>query len=139
MQVTVKVTGPFFDKGSRETVEALSMAVNEVVLTGEALMTQAAQPSPGGVFHSREYAASHGYSQTGHYSRSINGRMVDSLNGVITDSGVVYGPWLEGTSSRNSTTRFKGYAMWRKMRDKLDKLSGGILQKHVKRLIGEID
>lgn len=33
---------------------------------------------------------------------------------VATDSGIIYGHWLEGTGSRNRTTRFKGYFMWRK-------------------------
>lgn len=28
---------------------------------------------------------------------------------VVTDRGVVYGPWLEGVGSRNRTTPFKGY------------------------------
>jgi hypothetical protein len=28
---------------------------------------------------------------------------------VVHDRGIVYGPWLEGTGSRNRTTRFKGY------------------------------
>lgn len=29
---------------------------------------------------------------------------------VVTDGGIVYGPWLEGTGSRNApVTRFKGY------------------------------
>jgi len=32
----------------------------------------------------------------------------------ITDQGVIYGPWLEGTGSRNRTTRFKGYATFRR-------------------------
>lgn len=32
---------------------------------------------------------------------------------VVTDHGVVYGPWLEGTGSRNRTTRFKGYRSFR--------------------------
>lgn len=33
---------------------------------------------------------------------------------VVHDRGVAYGPWLEGTSSRNRTTRFKGYASFRR-------------------------
>ncbi len=33
---------------------------------------------------------------------------------VVNDRGVVYGPWLEGAGSRNRTTRFKGYHLWRK-------------------------
>lgn len=33
----------------------------------------------------------------------------------VTDSGVTYGPWLEGIGSRNATTRFKGYGTFRKV------------------------
>ncbi len=33
---------------------------------------------------------------------------------VVHDRGVVYGNWLEGTSSRNAATRFKGYASFRR-------------------------
>lgn len=33
---------------------------------------------------------------------------------VVHDRGVVYGAWLEGVSSRNRTTRFKGYASFRR-------------------------
>lgn len=32
----------------------------------------------------------------------------------VNDSGVVYGSWIEGTSSRNKTTRFKGYSAFRR-------------------------
>lgn len=32
---------------------------------------------------------------------------------VVTDGGIVYGPWLEGTGSRNRSTRFKGYKSFR--------------------------
>lgn len=32
---------------------------------------------------------------------------------AVDDSGVIYGPWLEGTGSRNRTTRFKGYWTFR--------------------------
>lgn len=31
----------------------------------------------------------------------------------VHDGGMVYGPWLEGTGSRNRTTRFKGYRSFR--------------------------
>lgn len=32
---------------------------------------------------------------------------------VVHDRGIVYGPWLEGVSGRNQTTRFKGYHAFR--------------------------
>lgn len=33
---------------------------------------------------------------------------------AVTDRGVIYGAWLEGVGSRNQTSRFKGYASFRK-------------------------
>jgi len=32
---------------------------------------------------------------------------------VVTDGGIIYGPWLAGIGSRNRSTQFKGYAHWR--------------------------
>lgn len=40
---------------------------------------------------------------------------------VVHDRGVVYGPWLEGLSSRNQSTRFKGYAAFRTARQGLER------------------
>lgn len=37
-----------------------------------------------------------------------------SGDAVVHDRGIVYGPWLEGTSARNQTTRFKGYHSFQK-------------------------
>lgn len=37
----------------------------------------------------------------------------------LSDSGIIYGPWLEGTSRRNTTTRFKGYATFRRVKEEL--------------------
>lgn len=47
-------------------------------------------------------------------------------NSVVNDAGVVYGPWLEGVGSRNSTTRFKGYATFRRVWVVIDKEAGRI-------------
>jgi len=65
--------------------------------------------------------------QLGHVLRHPTGRYMSSISvqhkfgdSVVTDSGIVYGPWLEGTGSRNRTTRFKGYATFRRMRHQLD-------------------
>jgi len=139
MNVSVKVSGPFFRLGPGPIVASIHDAVQETVLTGEAEGVRMAQPRErGGVFHSGAYAAAHGYRHTGHYARSIHGRMVSNLHGAISDSGVVYGPWLEGVSSRNQATRFKGYAIFRRTRDKLQRLSRGILEKHVRKALGRL-
>lgn len=51
---------------------------------------------------------------TGYYQSHVRVEARSSLVHVVTDNGVVYGPWLEGTGSRNQTTRFKGYASFRR-------------------------
>ncbi len=48
-----------------------------------------------------------------YYSRVVNERR-GSRDRVVTDNGVIYGPWLEGVGKRNRTTRFKGYANFRR-------------------------
>lgn len=51
---------------------------------------------------------------TGFAQRHIVNRDMSSQH-VITDSGIVYGAWLEGVGSRNfPKTRFKGYAIFRR-------------------------
>jgi hypothetical protein len=58
---------------------------------------------------------------TGYYESRIS---VDRGRGgyVVSDGGVVYGPWLEGTGSRNSpVTRFPGYATFRRTKAIVDR------------------
>lgn len=38
---------------------------------------------------------------------------------MVHDRGIVYGPWLEGVSHRNQTTRFKGYHSFRRAADEV--------------------
>ncbi len=64
----------------------------------------------------------HGY-LTGNYSRHI--QVVRSGTGEeVNDSGIIYGPWLEGVGSRNRTTRFKGYFTFRQVGQKADAEAG---------------
>ena len=51
-------------------------------------------------------------SPTGFYESQIRTDRVNK-NVAITDGGGVYGPWLEGKSSRNAKSRFKGYKTFR--------------------------
>ena len=51
---------------------------------------------------------------------------------VIHDRGIVYGDWLAGVSSRNQTTRFKGYAHWRRTFQWLEQEEGPrIIERHL--------
>jgi hypothetical protein len=45
----------------------------------------------------------------------------------VWDQGVVYGPWLEGTGSRNApVTRFAGYSTFRRTKALVDRKAPGI-------------
>jgi len=56
----------------------------------------------------------------------------------VDDQRSVYGPWLEGTGSRNETTRFKGYFTFRLVRQQLEARSKGIAEQVVTRSIGRL-
>jgi hypothetical protein len=53
---------------------------------------------------------------TPYYETQLTVRPVADTIASVSDRGVVYGPWLEGTSERNRTTRFKGYSALRRAR-----------------------
>lgn len=59
---------------------------------------------------------------------------------VVNDDGVIYGPWLEGTGSRNSpVTRFKGYASARRATQHADAMVLPECQPIIDRAIEEIN
>lgn len=57
----------------------------------------------------------------------------------ITDQGVIYGPWLEGTGSRNRTTRFKGYATFRRTAQQINARAKIIGDSVVARFMGRMN
>lgn len=58
---------------------------------------------------------------------------------VISDSRVVYGPWLAGIGSRNyPVTKFKGYDHWIVTRDKLNARKRGIGERLLRRYTGRM-
>lgn len=62
---------------------------------------------------------------TGYYESRISVERAGS-GYRVTDGDVIYGPWLEGTGSRNQTTRFKGYATFRRTKAIVDRKAPGI-------------
>ena len=61
-----------------------------------------------------------------------------SADVVLDDSGVVYGPWLAGTGSRNATTRFKGYNHWRRTAQRLQTEAAETVVKIVPSLVRKL-
>lgn len=57
---------------------------------------------------------------------------------VVHDRGIIYGPWLEGTGSRNRSTRFKGYGSLRKATQELRQQAQGIVDAVLRRYLGRM-
>jgi len=58
---------------------------------------------------------------------------------VVTTELAMYGPWLEGTGSRNLTTRFKGYWGFRRAAVRLDAEAEAIAEKAVQPYVAEMN
>lgn len=71
---------------------------------------------------------------TGWYRSHITPRRQGST-WQVWDTGVIYGPWLAGTGSKNATTRFKGYAHWRRAIDFGRRISKPIMEKFLARAL----
>jgi hypothetical protein len=76
---------------------------------------------------------------TGYYSSQIRARRDTIGTAEVTDSGVIYGPWLEGVSSRNQTTRFKGYATFRRTKQELAGKVPGIVKGDIATLVRDLN
>lgn len=128
MPVHVTYKGPLFDGDPSRVVEqGLQEALD--VLAGKALDLVRARLGQ---------VLKH---PTGRYRSKVmvdRARSTSSL--VVTDGGVVYGPWLEGTSGRNQRSRFKGYRTFRQTTDDLRRAAAPtaepVIARHVEKLNG---
>ena len=124
-QITVSIHGPLLKgNGPKEVHEALSKAIVDLATEGQMQVRQQLYVGHGRI--------------TGHYRGSVHAELTDSLHGRIHDSGVVYGPWLEGVGSRNEKSRFKGFAMFRNAKQALEKLKEGIVQKRIHEVVKKL-
>jgi hypothetical protein len=73
---------------------------------------------------------------TGAYGRAMK-VIHTAKQSKVGDSGKPYGMWLEGTSRRNKTTRFKGYAALKRAKAQMQRGSGkAIAEKIVHEHVG---
>ena len=126
----VELTGPLF-KGTAPSIlrSVTNAAVEELLEEGQGFLFETLRPRPSGVYKSAQEAGRN--ASTGNYRRNVQASPVRNLSGTLRDGGVIYGPWLEGTGSRNNTTRFKGYASFRKAKQHIDKKTEATVSKHL--------
>ncbi len=75
---------------------------------------------------------------TGYYQRRVRKTRATG-HPRVTDSRVIYGPWLEGTGSRNVTTSFKGYSTFRLMAQRTQRNAVRIAERIAPRYVARMN
>jgi len=121
MEIRAQESGPIFDGRAAAAVRAYQDAAEREI----------AQQGANDVRAELDQVLRH---PTGYYERHIT---TDRQRGdsVVYDSGVIYGPWLEGVGSRNRTTRFKGYFTFRRTVQTLRGKATGVAERVLRRYL----
>jgi hypothetical protein len=126
-RIIVTTTGPLFQQAKAAGImqDFLAEAKDEVAQQGLRMLRV-------------RMAATFRHPTGAYESRVVVDRAARASDRVITDGFVIYGSWLEGTSTRNRSTRFKGYKDFRKTRLQLRRevvpIVQEILNRHLRRL-----
>lgn len=75
---------------------------------------------------------------TGYYSSHVTADL-NAAPPRVTDGNVVYGPWLEGVSSANTSSRFKGYATFRRVAQRMQARAGEVAEQAVDDAVRKIN
>jgi len=130
LKVTVKLdaSGPLADGSAEKLVDKWLENTTQALGDKAVDMLRAVQMDRTG----RATGAFQGSLQT--VRKSLN---VMTVPGPM-QRGVVWSPWLEGSSKRNEDTGFKGYGLFRKTRLALQKQAPDIGQRELDKLIGQM-
>ena len=112
---------------------ATTKAIRELTEDAESFLFEKLRPVPSGVYEGTNLNGTRVQTTTGNYRRNIS-TQYKGLTSVISDNGVIYGPWLEGTSSRNISTGWKGYSTFRKADQEIEKRKKRVFEKHIRQL-----
>lgn len=135
-KVDINTKGELF-KDVQPAIEQLERSIRlELVQMGESRLDQVLRPRPSGVYLTVAQAQ-RGKASTGNFRRSVHARH-SQIHSTI-ESNVIYGPWLEGDSSRNAITRFKGYQSFRKTAQWLQSQARAVATKHVNKYVRKMN
>lgn len=113
--VGIEFSGAFFDAGGEIVEEAVVAARHAVAERGAEIVKSNFEDSI--VVNNERFTSKFTLTDESRtYSSSPGGRKAYTMSvdvppntTTVTSSEAAYGPWLEGTGSRNPQTRFKGY------------------------------
>jgi hypothetical protein len=125
--VKVTVSGPLFEPGAEQVLTDMRDDL------AERMVTEAHRR----VLNVLDASLKH---PTGYYRRHITRYGPVGGQGRVHDQQVIYGPWLNGTGSRNRTTRFKGYGHFKRTEQELRRaakpLGNQVVADHLHKLGG---
>lgn len=123
-QITIREAGPFFTGNPSAVIaQGLEQAMDDVA--------QAAYDSV------QSMMAGSFQNPTGFYQGQVIVERAGDTR-VVSDQGVIYGPWLEGVGSRNASTRFKGYFHWRRSAQAVNARARAIAEAAISRAVGRL-
>lgn len=112
--ITVELNGPIFDGRAQRQ---LDLACDDIAQRVTRLGASMVRSNLHKVLRN----------ETPFYRLQVAHRRVAANLWEIHDNNVIYGPWLEGTGSRNfPVTRFRGYATFRRTAQEIDRRAGVI-------------
>lgn len=142
MAENVKCSGPLFDgQAERALARGVDDARRKIALEGErlagsALMASIRHHGSGKAVRAVTITDKTRFYQTGKYTMPV---LCGHDEEIVTTELASYGPWLEGTGSRNLTTRFKGHHSFRLAGQQLDGLAEGIAEDAIQPFIREMN
>lgn len=120
----VRPLGPLADGSAPQIVHAWADSVKKDI---------AAE----GVNRLKSFAMDKSGRATGRYQSELQTSNL-AYNDIRISDPLVYSPWLEGTSNRNQSTRFKGYRLWRKTAQLLEDDAGKIAERRMPELVQKL-
>lgn len=118
---TVKATGPLFNGKAEKAFKDYALDAEKYV----------AEQAVGEIQRQLDRVLKN---PTGRLRRSIHTQKTGSMYTVV--DGVVYGAWIEGVSSRNHRSRFKGYRTFRIVKQRIDKRAVKDAESRLPRYLG---
>ena len=123
---TVTTTGPLFDGRAARALDKLADDMTDEV-------------ADQGVTDVKQFLDSVLKNPTGFYQSRLQVEQKTRTLALVTDSQVVYGPWLAGVGSRNAASSFKGYSHWRRVAQQLQRNVTRITKPVVRRRVREMN
>ena len=137
-QVTVDISGPVFDGRAEQDVnKVLEATARTLAIEGRAVIAAQA------LTMNKSGRAGTGPGGFG----AAAGAVVAYDNWSASGNWVIYGgmkeyyfwwPWLEGTSKRNDSTRFKGYHTFREEAGRLNRRAEAVAEAELDKYIGDM-